>query len=51
MKKARNLVLLVLGALALLQFHSPAEAGDTLTRIKARANVRCGVSDGVPGFS
>jgi len=50
MKKARNLVLLVLGALALLQFHSPRSRGP-LTRIKARGNVRCGVSDGVPGFS
>jgi general L-amino acid transport system substrate-binding protein len=30
---------------------SPAQAGDTLTRIKSRGKVRCGVSDGVPGFS
>ena len=37
--------------LAMSHIHSPAEAGDTLTRIKTRAKVRCGVSDGVPGFS
>jgi general L-amino acid transport system substrate-binding protein len=37
--------------LAVLQLHAPADAGDTLTRIKARGKVRCGVSDGVPGFS
>ncbi|ABK17734.1 amino acid ABC transporter substrate-binding protein [Syntrophobacter fumaroxidans] len=28
-----------------------ASAGDTLIRIKARGKLRCGVSDGIPGFS
>lgn len=49
------LVPLILGALALLPpFHPPAHAGDTLTRIKARGEVRCGVSDGLaipPGWA
>jgi len=51
MKKTRILVFVFAAILAILQVHSPAEAGDTLTRIKARAKLRCGVSDGVPGFS
>ncbi|MGA2402563.1 MAG: amino acid ABC transporter substrate-binding protein [Syntrophobacteraceae bacterium] len=51
MKKARNLVFLIFCMMALSLFYSPAEAGDTLTRIKARGDVRCGVSDGDPGFS
>jgi general L-amino acid transport system substrate-binding protein len=51
MKMTRNLVLLILGALAVLQFCSPGDAGDTLTRIKTRAKIRCGVSDGILGFS
>ncbi len=51
MKKTRRLVFLIVSMLAALQFQSPAEAGDTLTRIKARGNLLCGVSDGVPGFS
>lgn len=51
MKKDRILVFLFACILTILFFHFPAEAGDTLTRIKTRAKVRCGVSDGVPGFS
>lgn len=51
MKKTRHLVSLLAGTAALLLFLPSAEAGDTLTRIKARAKVRCGVSDGVQGFS
>jgi len=43
--------LIFFSTLAVLQFHSPAEAGDTLTRIKARGSLRCGVSDGILGFS
>ena len=35
----------------MLPFCSPADAGDTLTRIKARGDVRCGVSDGILGLS
>lgn len=41
-------------ALALLVaplFHSTAEGGATLARIKARGQLRCGVSDGIRGFS
>lgn len=51
MKMVRILVLLIVGAFALFSFLPDAQAGDTLTRIKARAKLRCGVSDGVPGFS
>ena len=51
MNKTRILVFLFAGMLAMLHVHSPAEAGDTLTRIKTRAKVRCGVSDGIQGFS
>jgi general L-amino acid transport system substrate-binding protein len=35
----------------LLLLSGPAQAGDTLTRIKARSNLRCGVSDGILGLS
>jgi general L-amino acid transport system substrate-binding protein len=51
MKHARNLGFLIFWTIVALLFHSPAEAGDTITRIKARGNVRCGVSDGIQGFS
>jgi general L-amino acid transport system substrate-binding protein len=51
MKKARSLFLLSFSALVALSLQSPVEAGDTLTRIKTRAKVRCGVSDGILGFS
>jgi general L-amino acid transport system substrate-binding protein len=51
MKKARNLVFLLLSTLAVLPFCSAADASDTLTRTKARGQVRCGVSDGILGFS
>lgn len=51
MKKARLLVALMLGTLVLSSLPSPAHGGDTLTRVKARANVKCGVSEGILGFS
>ncbi len=51
MKMDRKLVFLIAGSFALLSFLPHAQAGDTLTRIKSRAKLRCGVSDGVPGFS
>lgn len=51
MKMNRKHVFLIASALALFSFLPRAQAGDTLTRIKARAKLRCGVSDGVPGFS
>jgi general L-amino acid transport system substrate-binding protein len=51
MKNARSFVLLIFSALAVFSLQSPVEAGDTLTRIKTRAKVRCGVSDGIRGFS
>lgn len=34
-----------------LLFPFAAEAGDALTRIKARGDLRCGISDGILGFS
>jgi general L-amino acid transport system substrate-binding protein len=30
---------------------APADAADTLTQIRARGTLRCGVSEGIPGFS
>jgi general L-amino acid transport system substrate-binding protein len=50
-KKTRMLVLLFLMAFAVPLFCTRADAADTLTRIKARGDVRCGVSDGIQGFS
>lgn len=44
-------VLLVLAACFSLVAPDVAHAGDTLTRIKARGKLRCGVSDGIPGYS
>jgi general L-amino acid transport system substrate-binding protein len=51
MKTGRFIVISIISALMLLQHDAPADAGDTLTRVKARATVRCGVSDGILGFS
>jgi general L-amino acid transport system substrate-binding protein len=51
MKHARNLAFLLSCTMAVLQLGSAADAGDTLTRIKGRGQVRCGVSDGILGFS
>jgi len=51
MKKPRLLAVLIFSALAVLSFRPLVEAGDTLTRIKSRGKVRCGVSDGILGLS
>jgi general L-amino acid transport system substrate-binding protein len=51
MTKTQSLVCLVFSLAAVLHLHAQADAGDTLTRIKTRGNVRCGVSDGIPGCS
>ncbi|MHC1741587.1 MAG: transporter substrate-binding domain-containing protein [Syntrophobacteraceae bacterium] len=51
MKRIRLPALLIPAMVALLLCHSAADAGDTLTRMKARGKVRCGVSDGIPGLS
>jgi general L-amino acid transport system substrate-binding protein len=51
MKRSGSLVALILGLLGMLVIQTPADAGDTLTRIKSRAKIRCGVSDGIPGLS
>lgn len=51
MKRALFLAALLVGVLAGPAFPIPADAGDTLTRIKSRGNIRCGVSDGIPGLS
>jgi general L-amino acid transport system substrate-binding protein len=50
-KSIRLPVLLFFISLAALFFGTQADAGDTLARIKARGDVRCGVSDGIQGFS
>jgi len=42
---------LFFGLIAVFFFQMPADAGDTLRRIMAREEVRCGVSDGILGFS
>lgn len=47
----RSLLFLIFCTSAVLLFCYPAHAGDTLTRLKARGKVRCGVSEGIPGFS
>lgn len=49
--KIAKAALVVFAVWSLLLFHTKAEAGDTLVRIKARGKLRCGVSDGIPGFS
>ena len=51
MRRSRLLALLLFAVLTPSVLGSPATAGDTLTRIKARNEVRCGVSDGIPGLS
>ena len=51
LKRSRMHVLPFFIPLAVLLFCTQAYAGDTLTRIKARGNVHCGVSDGIAGFS
>jgi ABC-type amino acid transport substrate-binding protein len=51
MKQPRAFVLLIFSLLAVFALPSSADAGDTLTRIKTRAKVRCGVSDGILGLS
>ena len=45
------LLSLMLGALMALFVCGLAKAGDTLEGIKSRGSLRCGVSDGVDGFS
>jgi general L-amino acid transport system substrate-binding protein len=50
-KMSRLRSCLSFGLIAVFFFQMPADAGDTLSRIKARGDVRCGVSDGIPGFS
>jgi general L-amino acid transport system substrate-binding protein len=47
----RSLGLPRLAVLALLCCASLAQAGDILDGVKARGELRCGVSEGIPGFS
>ncbi len=42
---------LALTVLALFSIQNPACAGVTFERIKTRGDLRCGVSEGIPGFS
>lgn len=51
MNRLGKVVASVLTIGAVLVLSRPAQAGDTLTRIMARKNLRCGVSDGIPGLS
>lgn len=41
----------LIGLLFTLGLRMPADAGDTVTRILGRKSMRCGVSDGIMGFS
>ncbi len=50
-KISHCLACVVGGLLTLFATAPPSHAGDTLTRIKARSEIRCGVSDGILGFS
>ena len=51
LKKSSTRVFLYFGLLTVFLFQTSANASDTLNRILARGDVRCGVSDGIPGFS
>jgi general L-amino acid transport system substrate-binding protein len=51
LKKSSTRVFLSFGLLAVILFQASANASDTLNRILARGDVRCGVSDGILGFS
>jgi general L-amino acid transport system substrate-binding protein len=51
MNRLGKVVAFILGIGAVLVLSGPAQAGDTLTRIKARKNLKCGVSEGILGLS
>jgi general L-amino acid transport system substrate-binding protein len=51
LKKSSKRFSLFFGLLAVFLFQASADAGDTLKRIMAREEIRCGVSDGILGFS
>ena len=51
LKKNLFFVFLFFGLPAVFFLETSADAGETLSRIKTRGDVRCGVSDGVLGFS
>ncbi len=51
MNRLGKVVASILAIGAVLFLSGPAQAGDTLTRIKARKNLKCGVSDGILGLS
>ncbi|WP_217126614.1 amino acid ABC transporter substrate-binding protein [Hydrogenophilus thiooxidans] len=44
-------LLAAVGAALTVAAVAPAQAGETMDAIKARGEIRCGVSDGLPGFS
>jgi general L-amino acid transport system substrate-binding protein len=50
-RKVAEIALACLAVWLILLFSGRVEAGDTLTRIKTRGNLRCGVSEGIQGFS
>ncbi|GAB6050726.1 amino acid ABC transporter substrate-binding protein [Hydrogenophilus islandicus] len=47
----KKTLLAAVGAALTLGVALPTQAGETLNAIKARGEIRCGVSDGLPGFS
>jgi hypothetical protein len=54
MDSLRRTVKTVLALMVVWSFSFPpgaGQAGDTLTAIKAQGKLRCGVSDGIQGFS
>jgi len=51
MSRLGKIIAAILAAWTLLLLSVAVQAGDTITRIKARKNLRCGVSDGILGLS
>jgi general L-amino acid transport system substrate-binding protein len=47
----KKTLLAAVGAALTLGVALPTQAGETLNAIKARGEIRCGVNDGLPGFS
>jgi len=45
------IMLMAFGLMEPILFDAAVDAGDTLGRIKSRGNLRCGVSEGITGFS
>ncbi len=51
MQKIKALAIATSAMMMLLAGQSHAASGDTLTKVKKKGELQCGVSDGLPGFS